>query len=216
VSTASVAEQQAVKAAIETQYEKFTLDKKAHEEADVLASDYFNHVFRFTDAVSEESVAACIATLSKWSRQAPKCKIEMVLSSPGGEVISGFALYDFIQELKSRGHFITTKSLGYSASMAGVLFQAGSKRVCARQSWTLIHEGSCGAVGKAADVADRVLWIKRLAERIVAIYSSRAAEVTKKDAKKIASLIRKSWLRKDWWLDSSQMLQYGFCDVIEG
>jgi ATP-dependent Clp protease protease subunit len=204
------------KACLDLDFEKMTFAKRKREEDDVLASDYHNHVFRFTETVDEENVAACIYVMAKWSRMAPKCKMELVISSPGGDIIAGFALYDFIQELKLKGHHVTTKSLGISASMAGVLLQAGSKRICARQAWTLIHEGSCGVMGKSADVQDRVEWVKRLAERIVSIYADRATAVTGKDAKHIANHIRRSWLRKDWWLSSEEMLKDGFCDEIEG
>ena len=43
-------------------------------------------------------------------------KIEIIFSSPGGSIIDGFELFDFIQELRCKGHLVTTGSLGMAAS----------------------------------------------------------------------------------------------------
>ena len=63
--------------------------------------------------------------------------MEIVFSSPGGGIISGFELFDFMQDLRSKGHKITTGSLGYAASMAGILLQAGDVRWIGHQSWMI-------------------------------------------------------------------------------
>ena len=98
------------------------------------AEDVDNLLYRFNGSVSSDSVNACIKTLTHWSRIDPKCDVEIVFSSPGGSIIPGFELFDFIQTLRDSGHHITTGSLGYAASMAGILLQAGDTRWIGHQS----------------------------------------------------------------------------------
>jgi len=71
------------------------------------------------------------------------------------------ALYDYVRGLRRQGHHVTTSSLGYAASMAGILLQVGDKRIMGAESWLLIHEGSFGAVGSVGQVEDTVEWSRR-------------------------------------------------------
>ena len=91
-----------------------------------LSTDEENHLYRFSKDVSHHSVQACMSKLTEWHRKDPKCAIEIVFSSPGGSIVDGFELFDFIQHLRARGHTISTGSLGMAASMAGILLQAGN------------------------------------------------------------------------------------------
>ena len=55
-----------------------------------------NYLYRFNDKVSSESVKRCMQTLTEWSRLDPECAIEIIFSSPGGSIIDGFELFDFL------------------------------------------------------------------------------------------------------------------------
>ena len=79
-------------------------------------------LYRFNTGVDKTHVNDCMLKLTQWSRRHPKCDIEIVFSSGGGSIIDGFVLFDFIQELRSKGHKVTTGSLGMAASMAAILF----------------------------------------------------------------------------------------------
>jgi len=74
--------------------------------------DEENHLYRFAGEVSRSSVSGCMKKLTEWSRLDPECDIELIFSSPGGSIIDGFELFDFLQELRQRGHHVTTGSLG--------------------------------------------------------------------------------------------------------
>ena len=171
-----------------------------------LATDEENHLYRFDGEVSKASVSRCIARLTEWSRLDPKCKMEIIFSSPGGGIISGFELFDFIQDLRGRGHHITTGSLGYAASMAGILLQAGDVRWIGHQSWMMIHRAAFGAIGKTFEVEDEVKLVKRIEERIVDIFTSRS-KLTKQK-------IKRNWDRKDWWIDADECLEMGLVDEV--
>ena len=172
------------------------------------AEDERNLLYRFTGDVSSSSVTRCMKKLTEWSRMNPKCDMEIVFSSPGGSIIAGFELFDFIQELRGRGHKITTGSLGMAASMAGILLQAGDRRWIGHQCWMMIHRAAFGAIGKTYEVEDEVKLVKRIEERCLDIFVSRS---------KLSKLkIKRNWDRKDWWIDADECFELGLVDEIRG
>ena len=170
------------------------------------ATDEENYLYRFNKDVSTHSVAACMSKLTEWSRISPGCDIEIVFSSPGGSIIDGFELFDFIQELRGRGHAITTGSLGMAASMAGILLQAGGTRWIGHQAWMMIHRAAFGAIGKTYEVEDEVKLVKRIEDRCVDIFVSRSRLTKLK--------IKRNWDRKDWWIDADECLELGLVDEV--
>ena len=191
---------------IESERQEILLREARRKEAAELAKDDHHRVYQFGDAVSGNSVRACIAKLSEWHRTDPACRIEIVFNSPGGSVIDGFALWDFLTELKANGHHLTTVCRGMAASMAGILLQAGDTRVVGSESVLLVHEISFGAGGKIGEVEDEVAFAKMLTQRVLRIFAART--------KMSAAQIDRKWKRKDWWLDSDEALRLGFCDEI--
>jgi ATP-dependent Clp endopeptidase proteolytic subunit ClpP len=169
-------------------------------------SDEENYLYRFAGEVSKNSVTNCMKKLTQWSRLEPKCDIEIVFSSPGGSIIDGFELFDFIQELRGRGHKITTGSLGMAASMAGILLQAGDVRWVGGQAWIMIHRAAFGAFGKTYEVEDEVEFVKRVEERCLDIFVSRS-KLTKQK-------IKKNWDRKDWWINPDEAKELGLVDEV--
>tara|TARA_Y100000593_G_scaffold95087_1_gene199429 strand:+ start:37802 stop:38551 length:750 start_codon:yes stop_codon:yes gene_type:complete len=173
-----------------------------------LATDEENHLYRFDGEVSKQSVNRCITKLTEWSRLDPKCDMEVVFSSPGGGIISGFELFDFMQDLRGRGHKITTGSLGYAASMAGILLQAGDVRWIGHQSWMMIHRAAFGAIGKTFEVEDEVKLVKRIEHRILDVFVSRSNLSKTK--------IQRNWNRKDWWITADECIEMGLVDELRG
>lgn len=182
------------------------MERILHKRAREKAGDEYARVYRFVGAVDSTSVKNCMAELELWSRLEPGCDITVVFNSPGGGVVEGMALWDFLQEIRERGHELTTVARGYAASMAGILLQAGDVRVIGRESWLLIHEASFGVIGSYGEVEDRVEWVKRLQERILDIFAARS--------KMSKTQIRRRWRRRDWWISSDDALKWGFCDRI--
>ena len=165
-----------------------------------------NYLYRFNDKVSSDSVKRCMQTLTEWSRLDSECAIEIIFSSPGGSIIDGFELFDFLQDLRGKGHHLTTGTLGYAASMAGVLLQAGDVRWVGQQAWVMIHRAAFGAWGKTYEIEDEVKFIQRIEKRILGIFTSRS-KLTK-------SKIKRNWDRKDWWISADEAIEMGLVDEI--
>jgi ATP-dependent Clp protease protease subunit len=181
-------------------------EAKEREARVILSSNEYYRIYNFSGIVSDKSAAACMFQLQEWHRLWPGADMEIVFTSPGGSIIDGMALYDFIQQIRRQGHKVTTSTIGYAASMAGILLQAGDVRVMGKEAWLMIHEASFGAQGKTGEIEDTVEWVKKVQERIVDIFSSRS-NMTK-------AQIRNKWTRRDWWISSNEALELGLIDEV--
>ena len=191
---------------VEYELKKIQLDDKLDFINRKEASDERNFLYRFNDKVSKDTVRHCMETLTEWHRLDSECAIEIIFSSPGGSIIDGFELFDFLQDLRNKGHHLTTGTLGYAASMAGVLLQAGDIRWVGQQAWIMIHRAAFGAWGKTYEIEDEVKFIQRIEERILAIFTSRS-NLTK-------NKIKGNWDRKDWWISADEALTMNLVDEI--
>lgn len=185
-----------------------SLEAAARDHAEAAAADFRNHIFHFAGPVNSASVAQCQRTLAAWSRLAPGCDIEIVFNSPGGSVVDGMALWDYLEHVKTKGHKLTTVCRGYAASMGGILLQAGSHRVIGSESYLMIHEISAGTGGKIGEIQDAVKFYEKICERVVNLF------VTRSGGKCSRATFVKNWKRQDWWLDSHEALKLGFVDEI--
>lgn len=199
-------------AVLTSEREAITLASERRKEERYLAGDFENKVYRFNQGVGEQSVDQAIDKLTTWDRMNPTCRMTIYFNSPGGSVVPGMALFDTIRDL-TRTHHITTIALGYAASMAGILLQAGTERVMAPESWLLLHQGSMGAIGSMGEVEDTVEWGKKVGKRIVDIFYERSQKsgapkpLTKKQ-------IENRIERRDWWISSDEALEHGLVDRI--
>lgn len=202
---------------VQTISDRLSAEKDEREAKEELAANKYHHKYNFTSAVDSESSQALMDQMEQWSRLAPTCAMEVVFSSPGGSVIDGLALFDFIQMIRNRGHKVTTGAIGYAASMAGILLQAGEHRWIGRECYILVHEVSFGAGGKIGEVEDEVKFIKKIQNRVLDIFAMRIAEAGRRGTAKkplTKTQLAQRWERKDWWIESSEALEWGFVDEI--
>lgn len=164
-----------------------------------------NRVYEFTGHVTSTSAEYCMARLSMWRRENGD-PITIRFSSPGGSVIDGLALFDYIQDVRRQGIHVTTSTLGMAASMACVLLQAGDDRVMGANAHILIHEVSSGAIGKLSEMEDETKFTKRVNRRLYDILATRSKMGWRS--------IERRAKRKDWWLSSEEALHNGFCDRV--
>ncbi len=125
-------------------------------DADARAEAARSLVYTFYAGVDEDSVRQAIHTLSAWSRRDPSAPMTIVLNSPGGRVLDGLALFDFLRRLRLAGHFLRVEVFGRAASMGGVLLQAGDERVLGANAFILIHEVHGGMEGTSSQISDQV------------------------------------------------------------
>lgn len=170
------------------------------------AGDDYHRVYMFSGGVNAQSVEVAINTLTAWSRMFPGEPFEIIFNSPGGGIIEGMRLFDFIRYLSDSGHEITTGATGMAASMGGILVQAGDIRWTSKESWYLIHRAAFAAGGKTFEVEDEVEFVKAIEKRIIKIFVERS-KLTERQ-------VKGKWERKDWWLNSDELLELGLVDRI--
>lgn len=164
-------------------------------------------IYHFFGGVDASNVISAIDVLGNWSRRRSNDgNFTIVFNSPGGSVIHGLALFDFLSELKEQGNTFTTVNRGMAASMGGILLQAGNERIVGPNSHMLIHEISSIGIGKMSELEDEIKFLKRLQDRCLDILADRST-LSK-------AQIKTRWTRKDWWLDAEETVKYGFADRI--
>lgn len=183
---------------------KFDQERRTDEE--VASSEYEHRIYYFNEDVAQATVAECIATIGSWARRDPG-PVTLVINSPGGGVYAGLALYDFLRFISSQGNPVTTLALGRTASMGGILMQAGDRRVIGEHAYFHIHEVSSGTWGKVNEMSDDLDQSKRLWHHCATLLAARST-MTLKQLKARAE-------RKEWWLDAKEALALGFVDAIQ-
>lgn len=123
-----------------------------------------------------------------------KKRIQLWINSPGGIVMDGYDIYSAILKSKTK---VDTYCTGIAASIAGVIFQAGRKRIMSDYAILMYHEpfGSDDAQGLAETT-----------DSIATMISSRCG--------KTADAIKKV-MKKTTFMSASQAFADGFCDEIE-
>ena len=129
-------------------------------------------------------------------------EISLYINSPGGEVSSGFAIFDTMHFIKSN---VRTIVVGMAASMAAFLLASGDIRSALPNAEVMIHQPLGGIQGQATDikiVADHILKMK---QKLVSIL----AEKTKKEE----SILEKD-MERDFYMSATEALEYGIIDEI--
>lgn len=92
-----------------------------------------------TEEVNAQTSNELIKQLMYLERQDSESEVTIYINSPGGEVISGLAVYDFIGMMKAP---VRTVCIGTAASMGAILFLAGAKRQMLTHTRLMIHDPS--------------------------------------------------------------------------
>lgn len=153
-----------------------------------------------TDVVREKSME--LQDLLRRSKD----PITIMVSSPGGIVLSGLALYDEIMELRKQEIHVTMRICGCAASMGAIVLQAGTVREALANSRLLIHEVSrfsFFAHDTSSDLEEQVVEMKRLQTVLLSILSERSGKSLKELERLIWKRTSGSALKKPWSLGSS-------------
>jgi ATP-dependent protease ClpP protease subunit len=98
-------------------------------------------------------------------------KLDVHISSPGGEVYDGLAIYNAIKQHPAR---TTVYIDGIAASAASFIAMAGDEVVIARTAEMMIHDAMGLVIGNSADMVKMVEDLDRISNNIAGIYAARA------------------------------------------
>lgn len=132
--------------------------------------------------------------------------IWLFLNSPGGEISSGFGIYDTIRFIRPTVKIIVT---GLAASIATVILLAAKKefRYALPNARLLIHQPLIhGSIqGQASDIEIHAKEILKIREKIAELY-------TKETGQNIDRVRRD--IERDYWMTAQEALDYGLLSRI--
>ena len=144
------------------------------------------------------------AQLLLLSADDPRADISLYINSPGGSVSAGLAIYDTMRLIPND---VSTLALGLAGSMAQFLLCAGSpgKRFSLPHAQILMHQGSAGFGGTAADVEIYAAQLERTSELMLRLTSEHTGQPVER--------VRADSMR-DRWFSAEEALEYGMIDHI--
>ena len=154
--------------------------------------------------VNPTTASLVVAQLLFLESEDPGKDIHLYINSPGGEVNSGFAIYDTMQYVKCD---VSTICVGLAASMGAFLLAGGTKgkRFALPNAEIMIHQPSGGAKGQATEIeiaAKNILKTKKRLNEILAKNTGKPIEEVAKDTD------------RDYFMTAEEALEYGLIDQI--
>jgi ATP-dependent Clp protease protease subunit len=144
------------------------------------------------------------AQLLLLSAEDPRRDISLYINSPGGSVSAGLAIYDTMRLIPND---VSTLAMGLAASMGQFLLCAGTagKRFSLPHAQVLMHQGSAGFGGTAADIEIYAGQLERTGRTMIGLIAQHTGQpVTRVEQDSL----------RDRWFDAEEALAYGFIDHI--
>lgn len=144
------------------------------------------------------------AQLLLLSAEDPRSDVSLYINSPGGSVSAGMAIYDTMQLIPND---VRTLAMGLAGSMGQFLLCSGAagKRFSLPHAQVLMHQGSAGFGGTAADVEIYAEQLDRTGKMMTRLISKHTGQPEEKVA---ADSLR------DRWFSAEEALDYGIIDHI--
>ncbi len=155
--------------------------------------------------VNSELTQKLLNQLVLLEQEDPEAPITVFINSPGGEVFSGFAIFDMLRFMSCP---VTTIVSGFAASMGSILSLAANpgRRLAMPNAKIMIHQPLLmGYQGRATECQIQAREILKTRDLIIDIY----CEQTGKDYETI-----KQALDRDNWMTSEEALAFGLLDKV--
>ncbi len=125
--------------------------------------------------------------------------IKVLVTSPGGSIDVGFAIYDILRFIESD---VICIGAGFVASMGVPILLAAKKenRLALPNTRFMMHQPSTGAAGQAKDIritAQEILKIREKLNRMIANETGQPIDRVKADSD------------RDFWISAEEALEYG-------
>jgi len=154
--------------------------------------------------INDRVANTIIAQLLFLEREDADRDINLYISSPGGVIRSGLAIYDTMQLINPD---VATICLGMAASMGSFILAGGAKgkRYSLPNSTIHTHQAMGGAQGQASDIEIAAREIIRLERQLNTILAENTGQPYEKVAQDSS---------RDFYLTAEDALEYGWIDEI--
>lgn len=179
---------------------------KENKELEDLASKLLkSRTVVISQQVDAELTAKVLSQLVLLEQEGHEEPVTVFINSPGGEIFSGFAIFDMLNFIACP---VTTIVTGFAASMGSILSMAADKgrRFAMPQAKIMIHQPLLmGYQGRASECEIQAREILKTRDHLVKLYS----EQTGKSREEI-----KKALDRDNWFTAEEALEYGLLDKV--
>ena len=179
---------------------------KENKEMEDLASKLLkSRTVVISQQVDAELTAKVLSQLVLLEQEGHDEPVTVFINSPGGEIFSGFAIFDMLNFIACP---VTTIVTGFAASMGSILSMAADKgrRFAMPQAKIMIHQPLLmGYQGRASECEIQAREILKTRDHLVKLYS----EQTGKSREEI-----KKALDRDNWFTAEEALEYGLLDKV--
>ena len=179
---------------------------KENKEMEDLASKLLkSRTVVISQQVDAELTAKVLSQLVLLEQEGHEVPVTVFINSPGGEIFSGFAIFDMLNFIACP---VTTIVTGFAASMGSILSMAADKgrRFAMPQAKIMIHQPLLmGYQGRASECEIQAREILKTRDHLVKLYS----EQTGKSREEI-----KKALDRDNWFTAEEALEYGLLDKV--
>ena len=164
----------------------------------------YHRIIVLGSEVDDKVANRLCAQLLLLSAEDPRSDISLYINSPGGSVSAGLAIYDTMRLIPND---VSTLAMGLAGSMAQFLLCAGTKgkRFSLPNAQVLMHQGSAGFGGTAADVEIYAEQLDRTAKTMIRLTADHTGQP-------VATIERDSL--RDRWFSADEALEYGMIDHI--
>lgn len=135
----------------------------------------------------------------------PQNNIVVEINSPGGSVFDGLAIYNVLRGAAQAGKTVTTKCVALAASIASIIFMAGTKRQIADNAFVMVHNPWTMAAGNAEELRGTADLLDKIGESLVSTYVARTG---------LSDDEVRALLSTDTWMSAEEALAKGFVDEI--
>ncbi len=154
--------------------------------------------------VDDASANLIVAQMLFLDREDPDKDMQLYVQSPGGQIYSGMAIYDTMQQVSAP---VSTVAVGITASFGTVVLMAGApdKRYVLPNATVHMHQPLGGAQGQASDIVIAANETHRLKDRLYHIFVKHTGQPYEKIERD---------LERDIYLNAEQAVEYGLVDSV--
>ncbi len=132
--------------------------------------------------------------------------VELLISSPGGDVAEGLAIYNAIRDHRRAGHQVSARVVGLAASMATYIPLAAERITVEDNAVFMIHNAWGLAIGDYRDMRKTGDVLDGLTRTIARAYAERTGQEM--------NAIRQQ-MDDETWLFGQDIVDAGFADALE-
>lgn len=131
--------------------------------------------------------------------------LDLEIHSPGGSVFEGYRVNAALNEMRSRGVYVTVTINSLAASMGSVIAMASDKIRIVPGGRMMIHDVQTGVRGDAKALSEAAKLVDEMSNEIADIYAARTGHK--------AEDIREK-MKAETWMGAKEALAQGFVDEI--